>query len=131
MMRALFMLYASLLMTTAQAQTVSLQAAMNDSTFLKVRLGYSTAGKGTLTLKNAYLTRRGQLKRMPVECKELHYQFERQSPPSFLFSMNVSHEGRRYRVHGSYSEAGGVPDCSLRCVPLRLSDKTLRESEYP
>lgn len=125
------MLLASFFTDPAAAQTVNLQAAMNDSTFLNVRLAYSMAGKGTLTLKNAYLTRRGQLKRMPVECKELHYQFERQSPPSFLFSMNVSHEGRRYRVHGSYSEAGGVPDCSLRCVPLRLSDKTLRESEYP
>lgn len=131
MMTAFFILHASCFISPAAAQTVSLQAAMNDSTFLNVRLGYSTAGKGTLTLKNAYLTRRGQLKRMPVECKELHYQFDRLSPPSFLFSMNVSHDGRRYRVHGSYAEAGDVPDCSLRCVPLRLSDKTLRESEYP
>jgi hypothetical protein len=114
-----------------RAQPVSMQAAVSDSTFINVRLAYTTDGTSTLVLKSAYLTRRGQLRRTPVECRDLRYRFESPSAPAFMFSMNFSHAGRRYRLHGSYAESGGVPDCSLRCVPLRLSDKTLRGSEYP
>lgn len=112
--------------------SVSLQSALNDSTFFNVRLSYAAAGKGTLTLTSAYLTRRGSLKRTPVETSNLNYEFpDGPTAVSFLFSMNFVFEKRRYRAHGSYAESSdGLPDCILRCVPMRLSDKTLRESEY-
>jgi hypothetical protein len=118
----------------ARGQTVSLQAALSDSTFLNLRLTCKGDGERTLTLTAAYLTRHGNLKRTPVACSNLSYRFDQQEPASFYFSLNFSYNQRPYRAHGSYTAAptpDDMPDCSLRCVPLRLSDKTLRESEYP
>lgn len=118
----------------AAAQTVNMQSAINDSTYLNLRLSYSSTDKSTLTLKTAYLTTRGSLKRTPIECKGLRYEFGKSADAvSFQFSLNFTHSQRRYQAHGSYAAGADddtPPDCTLRCVPLRLSDKTLRESEY-
>jgi len=131
MKQALLTILCVLMPAMASGQTVSLQAALSDSTFLNLRLTCKGDGERTLALTAAYLTRRGNMKRTPVACSNLSYRFDQQEATSFLFSLNFSYNRRPYRAHGSYTaQPGGVPDCSLRCVPLRLSDKTLRESEY-
>lgn len=113
----------------AKTQTVSLQSVLSDSTFFNVRVAYA---EGTVTLKSAYLTRKGNMKRTPVECTGLKYKFDKGAAVSFGFSVNFAYDKRRYTAQGRYAEAGtDDPECVLRCVPLRLSDKTLRESEYP
>lgn len=115
----------------AAAQTVSLQTALNDSTFFNVRLGYATADGGTVVLKSAYITRRGNLRRIPVETTALHYEFDKTPTVAFGFSTGFIFERRRYRAQGRYAQGGtDGPECVLHCVPMRLSDKTLRESEY-
>ena len=115
----------------AGAQTVSMQAALNDSTFFNVRLRYTTADGGTVTMKSAYITRRGTLKPTPVETTALYYEFDKTPTVSFGFSTGFTFDRRRYRVQGRYAQGDtDGPECVLRCVPMRLSDKTLRESEY-
>ena len=129
---------------TIRAQTVSCQTALSDSVFLNVVMSYALDRKPRLTLDKAYMTKRRKLKREPVTCKRMNYNFEKKkkkkevtevtdSPDdvAFTFSFSFSYEKRSYRVQGRYTEAaGGEPECVLRCVPTRLSDKTLRESEY-
>lgn len=52
----------------ASGQTVSLQAALSDSTFLNLRLTCKGDGERTLTLTAAYLTRRGNMATRPTCC---------------------------------------------------------------
>lgn len=123
----LFVLF-TLFICPASAQTVSLQSVLSDSTFFNVRVTYANE---TVTLKNAYLTRKGNMKRTPVECTGLKYKFDKGAAVSFGFSVNFTYNKRRYTAQGRYAEGtADSAECILRCVPLRLSDKTLRESEY-
>ena len=110
---------------------VSLQTALNDSTFFNVRLYFEAGGEGILKLESTYITKRGSLKRMPIETAGLHYEFEKLPKTSFNFSVTFSFDRRRYRAQGRYAQGGqDGPECILRCIPMRLSDRTLRESEY-
>ena len=110
---------------------VSMQTALNDSTFFNVGLSFEAGGEGILKLESAYLTKRGSLKRAPVETTGLHYEFDKKSRTSFDFSVTFSFDRRRYRAQGRYAQGGlEGPECTLRCIPMRLSDRTLRESEY-
>lgn len=110
---------------------ISLQTALNDSTFFNVRLYFEAGGEGILKLESTYITKRGSLKRMPIDAKGLHYEFEKKSKTAFNFSVTFSFERRRYRAQGRYTQGSQEgPECVLRCIPMRLSDKTLRESEY-
>ena len=62
--------------------------------------------------------------------RETHYNYSKDDYYD-NFSLSFEFQGRRYRAQGRYADNGEKePDCSLRCVPMRLSDKTLRESEY-
>jgi hypothetical protein len=110
---------------------VSMQTALNDSTFFNVRLSFEAGGEGILKLESAYVTKRGSLKRIPVETTGLHYEFGKMSRTSFVFSVLFSFDRLRYRAQGRYAQGGlEGPECTLRCIPMRLSDRTLRESEY-
>ena len=110
---------------------VSMQTALNDSTFFNVGLSFEAGGEGILKLESAYVTKRGSLKRTPVETTGLHYEFDKKSRTSFDFSVTFSFDRRRYRAQGRYAQGGlEGPECTLRCIPMRLSDRTLRESEY-
>ena len=110
---------------------ISLQTALNDSTFFNVRLSFEAGGEGILKLESAYVTKRGSLKRIPLETTGLHYEFGKMSRTSFVFSVLFSFDRRRYRAQGRYAQGGlEGPECTLRCIPMRLSDRTLRESEY-
>ena len=110
---------------------VSMQTALNDSTFFNVRLSFEASSEGVLKLESAYVTKRGSLKRIPLETTGLHYEFEKMSRTSFDFSVIFSFDRRRYRAQGRYAQDGPEgPECTLRCIPMRLSDRTLRESEY-
>ncbi|MBR6121792.1 MAG: hypothetical protein IKQ05_05315 [Prevotella sp.] len=113
------------------AQTVSWQTAINDSVFLNVSLSYSASPKPEVRLQKAYITRRGSLHREPVKPSRLHYDFGKGAATSFQFSMNFTYQKHRYRAQGRYVAGGDDGTKSqLRCVPMRLSDKTLIESEY-
>ena len=110
---------------------VSMQTALNDSTFFNVRLSFEAGGESVLKLESAYITKRGSLKRTSVEVSRLHYEFDKKSSPSFGFSLTFSFDRHRYRAQGRYAQGGlEGPECTLRCIPMRLSDRTLRESEY-
>lgn len=129
----LITVWASTIPLAAQQRgSVSLQTALSDSTFLNLHMTYDCSGKPVVVLKSAYMSYRGTLKRTSVECKDLKYKFdETAGGTAFQFSLNFTHNSRRYRAHGSYTaQPDAMPDCSLRCIPLRLSDKTLREGEY-
>ncbi len=116
----------------AKKGRVSMQTALNDSTFFNVRLSFEAGGEGVLKLETAYVTKRGSLKRTPVEASGLHFEFDKRSRASFEFSVIFSFDRRRYRAQGRYAQDGPEgPECTLRCIPMRLSDRTLRESEYP
>lgn len=115
----------------AKKGRVSMQTALNDSTFFNVGLSFEAGGEGILKLESAYLTKRGSLKRTLVETTGLHYEFDKKSRTSFDFSVTFSFDRRRYRAQGRYAQGGlEGPECTLRCIPMRLSDRTLRESEY-
>ena len=59
----------------AKKGRVSMQTALNDSTFFNVRLSFETGGEGVLKLETAYITKRGSLKRTPVDASGLHFEF--------------------------------------------------------
>ncbi|MBQ8487308.1 MAG: hypothetical protein IJ533_06640 [Prevotella sp.] len=129
----LVFLWAAICPTAAQhTRTVSLQTALCDSLFLNLQLSCTTGTRPAVVLTQAYLTRRGQLRREAVQCGRLHYEFSGAANCLFEFSTTFTYQHRRYRAQGHYAEPspGEAPDCALRCVPLRLSDKTLREGEY-
>lgn len=114
-------------LSAQQKGNVSLQAALNDSTFLNVKLAYSCADKGSLTLQKAYLTRRGQLRQSPITATNLRHEFDQQPTVSFSFSLDFIYEQRRYRAKGHYEDG---PNCRMRVAPLGLSKRTLLEGEY-
>jgi hypothetical protein len=114
-------------LSAQQKGNVSLQAALNDSTFLNVKLAYSCADKGSLTLQKAYLTRRGQLRQSPVSATNLRHEFDQQPTVSFSFSLDFIYDQRRYRAKGHYEDG---PNCRMRVAPLGLSKRTLLEGEY-
>lgn len=135
MKKALFIL--AILMATVldvsaqQSRTVSLQSALTDSAYLNVQLSYAAPPEDILRLNKAYVTIRGQLKREKVEDGKLSCKKKKGDTLQFDFSLVFTYQGRRYRAQGRYADTGEKePDCSLRCIPMRLSDKTLRESEY-
>ena len=113
-------------LSAQQKGNVSLQAALNDSTFLNVKLAYSCADKGSLTLQKAYLTRRGQLRQSPM-ATNLRHEFDQQPTVSFSFSLDFIYDQRRYRAKGHYEDG---PNCRMRVAPLGLSKRTLLEGEY-
>jgi hypothetical protein len=114
-----------------QSRTVSLQSVVADSVYLNVQLSYVAPPEDVLKLDKAFLTKRGQLKREKVETGKLNCKKKKGDTLQFDFSLSFEFQGRRYRAQGRYADNGEKePDCSLRCVPMRLSDKTLRESEY-
>jgi hypothetical protein len=114
-------------LSAQQKGNVSLQAALNDSTFLNVKLAYSCADKGSLTLQKAYLTRRGQLRQSPITATNLRHEFDQQPTVSFSFSLDFIYDQRRYRAKGHYEDG---PNCRMRVAPLGLSKRTLLEGEY-
>jgi hypothetical protein len=114
-------------LSAQQKGNVSLQAALNDSTFLNVKFAYSCADKGSLTLQKAYLTRRGQLRQSPVSATNLRHEFDQQPTVSFSFSLDFIYDQRRYRAKGHYEDG---PNCRMRVAPLGLSKRTLLEGEY-
>ena len=114
-------------LSAQQKGNVSLQAALNDSTFLNVKLAYSCADKGSLTLQKAYLTRRGQLRQSPITATNLRHEFDQQPTVSFSFSLDCIYDQRRYRAKGHYEDG---PNCRMRVAPLGLSKRTLLEGEY-
>ena len=114
-------------LSAQQKGNVSLQAALNDSTFLNVKLAYSCADKGSLTLQKAYLTRRGQLRQSPITATNLRHEFDQQPTVSFSFSLDFIYDQRRYRAKGLYEDG---PNCRMRVAPLGLSKRTLLEGEY-
>ena len=105
-------------LSAQQKGNVSLQAALNDSTFLNVKLAYSCADKGSLTLQKAYLTRRGQLRQSPITATNLRHEFDQQPTVSFSFSLDFIYDQRRYRAKGHYEDG---PNCRMRVAPLGLS----------
>lgn len=114
-----------------QSRSVSLQSAVADSAYLNVQLSYVAPPEDALKLNKAFVTKRGQLKREKVETGKLSCKKKKGDTLQFDFSFVFTYQGRRYRAQGRYADTGEKePDCSLRCVPMRLSDKTLRESEY-
>ena len=114
-------------LSAQQKGNVSLQAALNDSTFLNVKLAYNCADKGILTLQKAYLTRRGQLRQSPITATNLRHEFDQQPTVSFSFSLDFIYDQRRYRAKGHYEDG---PNCRMRVAPLGLSKRTLLEGEY-
>ena len=114
-------------LSAQQKGNVSLQAALNDSTFLNVKLAYSCADKGSLTLQKVYLTRRGQLRQSPITATNLRHEFDQQPTVSFSFSLDFIYDQRRYRAKGHYEDG---PNCRMRVAPLGLSKRTLLEGEY-
>lgn len=132
LLTALALVLCQLSSCPATAQTVNCQTAVSDSVFLNVVLTYILDKKPRLTLDKAYMTKRRRLKREAVECKRMNYKFEKNAEAvAFTFSFGFAYEKRSYRVQGRYAETvEGRPECVVRCVPSRLSDKTLRESEY-
>ena len=114
-------------LSAQQKGNVSLQAALNDSTFLNVKLAYSCADKGSFTLQKAYLTRRGQLRQSPITATNLRHEFDQQPTVSFSFSLDFIYDQRRYRAKGRYEDG---PNCRMRVAPLGLSKRTLLEGEY-
>ena len=114
-----------------QSRSVSLQSAVADSAYLNVQLSYVAPPEDALKLNKAFVTKRGQLKREKVETGKLSCKKKKGDTLQFYFSFVFTYQGRRYRAQGRYADTGEKePECSLRCVPMRLSDKTLRESEY-
>ena len=114
-----------------QSRTVSLQTAVTDSVYLNVQLIYAAPPEDVLKLNKAFVTKRGQLKREKVETGKLSCKKKKGDTLQFDFSLVFTYQGRRYRAQGRYADTDEKePDCSLRCIPMRLSDKTLREGEY-
>jgi len=135
-MKRVFFLLAILMATVLevsaqQSRTVSLQSALTDSVYLNVQLSYAAPPEDVLKLNKAFVTKRGLLKREKVEDGKLSCKKKKGDTLQFDFSLVFTYQGRRYRAQGRYADTGEKePDCSLRCIPMRLSDKTLRESEY-
>ena len=128
-MKRVFFILAILMATVLdasaqQSRTVSLQSAVTDSVYLNVQLSYAAPPEDVLKLNKAFVTKRGLLKREKVEDGKLSCKKKKGDTLQFDFSLVFTYQGR-------YADTGEKePDCSLRCIPMRLSDKTLRESEY-
>jgi len=110
---------------TAQG-SVHWQTAINDSLLLHLNVSYTSQPR-QLSVSAAYIVRRGQLRRTPVEPRKVKARFSGTATPAFSLSLEFTHHGIRYQVHGRYTEND---ESQLRCVPLRLSKETIREGEY-
>lgn len=115
--------------------SVQWQSRMNDSLYFNLKVSYTDKlqpdSTRMLVLDEAYVTRRASIRRMPVCCEDLECFFDYSKPLAFTFSTRFRFDGVSYSVHGSFEDAPmGEGISQMRCTQLRLSKKTLRQSEY-
>lgn len=115
--------------------SVQWQSRMNDSLYFNLKVSYTDMlqqdSTRMLVLDEAYVTRRGSISRLPVYCENLECFFDYSKPLAFTFSTRFRFDGVSYSIYGSFEDAPmGEGVSMMRCTQLRLSDKTLRRSEY-